>query len=75
MLNHDSRLFGCREVGKSQASEYAMVKVVVEGVGKRQMKFGHELDKLLFLDSEWNVLDHDSGGDEILITFHVRRRI
>ena len=67
MLNHHGGLLGCGEVGKRQASEDTMIKVIVEGVGQRQTEVGHELHQLLLLDREGDVLDDDGRRDELLL--------
>jgi hypothetical protein len=57
------------EVSKGQTSEDAIVEVVVEGIGQRQVHVNHELNKLLFLDSEGDVLDDNGSGDQLVIIF------
>ena len=66
-VDDGGRLLGGGEVGKGQASEDAVVKVVVEGIGQRQAQVSHELHQLLLLDGEGDVLDDDGGGDELLV--------
>lgn len=67
-LDHGGRLLGRGEVGESQAPKYAVVKVVVERVGQRQVQLGHQLHQLFLLDSERDVLNDDGGGDQLIVT-------
>lgn len=60
-------LLGRGEICESQAPEYTIVKMVVEGIGQWQPQICHERYKLLLLYCERNVLNDDSGGDEFFV--------
>lgn len=66
-INDSGGLVGRSEVGESQSAENTIVEVVVESVGKRKTHVSHQLDQLLLLDGERNVLDNNSGRDELFI--------
>ena len=66
-VDDGGRLIGRGEVGESQSTENAIVEMVVEGVGERKAHISHQLNQLLFLDGKWNVLDDDSGRNELLV--------
>ncbi|KAB8627241.1 hypothetical protein FH972_026074 [Carpinus fangiana] len=66
-LDDGGRLLRRGEVGKGQAAEDAVVKVIVEGIGQGQGHVGHDGDQLLLLDGKGDVLDDDCGGDEVLV--------
>ena len=66
-VDDSGSLVGRGEVGESQSTENTVVEMVVEGVGKGETHVSHQLDQLLLLDGKRNVLDDDSGGDELLI--------
>ena len=66
-INDSGGLVGRSKVGESQSAENTIVEVVVESVGKRKTHVSHQLDQLLLLDGERNVLDNNSGRDELFI--------
>ena len=68
-VDDHSRLFCRCEVCKGQAAEDAIVEMVVEGVGQREIQLGHQLDQLLFLHGEGNIFDDNGGGDQFIIHF------
>src|ERR1700761_6819933 len=72
-VNHSSRFFGIREIRKRQATENAIIEMVVESVRKRQTELGHNAHELLLLDREWDVLDHNGGRDEVVVGLRVYR--
>ena len=67
VFDHDGGLLGRGEIGKGQASEDAVIEVVVEGVRQRQTHFRHQLHQLLLLHRERDVFDDDGGRDELVV--------
>jgi len=67
-LQDNSRcLLGGRKICKRQASENAVVEMVIERIREGESHFCHYRNELLFLDSEGDVLDDDGSGDELVL--------
>lgn len=60
-------LIGTREVGEGQSAEDTIIEVVIESIWQRQVHVDHQFNKLLLLDSEGNVLDHDGCRNKFII--------
>jgi len=67
VLNNSGRLVSRGEVGERKASEDAIIKMIVEGIRKRQIHFCHELHKLLLFNRERNVLNNNRGRDQLVV--------
>lgn len=68
-LNHRSGLFGRGKIRKRQSTEDPVVEVIVEGVGERKVHVRHQRYQLLFLDSKWDVLNHNGRGNQFIFGF------
>lgn len=65
-FNDYSSVFGRLEVGESETAEDAIVKVVIEGVGLRQVHLEHDGSEGLLADSERDILDDNSGRNKLI---------
>lgn len=65
-VNDDARVLGRLKVGKGEAAEDAIVKVVVEGVGLGQVHVEHDGGERLLAHGKGNVLDDNGRGDELV---------
>ena len=58
------------EVGKCQAPEHTIVKMIVEGIRQREIHVRHHFSQLLFLHSKWDVLDDNCCRDKFIVSIH-----
>lgn len=65
-FNDDPRVLGRLEVRKGQAPKDAVVEVVVEGIGLRQVHFEHDGCQRLLAHGKGDVLNDNGRGDELV---------
>ena len=60
--------FGGRcEVGKRKTPKDSIIKMIVKGIGQRQVHVNHQLHELLLLDGERDILDNNGSRNELFV--------